>query len=254
MKSVLKMMMFVFVVTGLYAADKNFEVGLSGGNMSFSEDNTFEDKAVYGFYAKYDLNENMSIKTSLDFYEGESSDPVISIPTGGHVLHYGSNGYLDAVYDITWNFERSVEYEMKPLFFEFDYQWNFDKFKPYVGVGIGYSFNDASAKSSYQLYVGDTAANQEATDSVSGSSLDPRGHISQKNEIDDAFIYGFSGGLNYAITDYLSFGINARYVFGEADTEYSIQSDYSNFIINSSGSSSIDIDSLKIDAGIGYRF
>lgn len=102
------------------------------------------------------------------------------------------------------------------------YHFNMEKFKPYIGAGINYTFF-------YNINAGNTIKDVS---------------------YDNAFGFAFQGGLDYDLNDKWFLNFDAKYILLKTD----VTVDASNLAANLSIPAKVNINPLLIGFGLGMRF
>ncbi|MCI5212598.1 MAG: hypothetical protein D3910_28280 [Candidatus Electrothrix sp. ATG2] len=96
---------------------------------------------------------------------------------------------------------------------------------PYIGVGFGYSFNDASES--------DFIANQ-------GMSM----------EVDDSTFYFLTAGVEYPVSNNYALFLAGQYTIGDLDVKGSVQTPQGTMQIEDEGT----LDRYELNVGVKYFF
>ncbi len=160
--------------------DDNWSVGIFG---SYLKSVDFEDGVSFGLVASKTLSPNfdLELRVSHGTIKTESSEKV-----------------------------DKGKFKLTPVQIGITYNFLFDKFKPYISLGVGYYFftfkNDDLGY--YEQY---------------GYTL--------TNSIDNKFGFHGSLGLNYLISDKFILNVDLRYVYTDFSGTYEIQDNYSKVTI-----------------------
>jgi outer membrane protein len=118
-----------------------------------------------------------------------------------------------------------AEHNHIPISLGVNYHFNTSIVDPYIGAGIGYSFNDSTA-----------------SDFIAGQGM--------SGESDDSMFYFLTAGVEYPVSDKYSLFLAGQYTIGDADMTGSIQTPQGTFEIEDEAS----LDRYEINAGVKYFF
>ena len=204
---------FVFIIScSLTAAYAKDIAGKSGLGIGLGYISPTEDDVDPGMIS------------NINYTRGINSNLSIEISFGRTVLDIEDDGTIDL-----------GEITVMPLQLTAQYRISSGKLSPYCGAGIGYYFNDFDTSNEavafWRLLTGDP-----------GDTF--------KVEIDNSFGFHINAGVDYFLKDNFAIGLDARYLWSEAD----ITIKYTAVGIPGSDSDEGDIDSFVIGAGIKYFF
>ena len=177
-----------------------------------------------GYISPKDSDVDSGMISNINYTRGISSNFSIEISVGRTVLNSKIDGNIDL-----------GEITVMPLQLTAQYRIPSGKFSPYCGAGIGYYMNDFDTSNEvvayWRLFTGDF-----------GDTF--------KVEIDNSFGFHINAGFDYFLKDNFAIGLDARYLWSEAD----ITLKYTAVGIPGSESDKGDIDSFAIGAVIKYFF
>ncbi|MCI5226848.1 MAG: hypothetical protein D3918_09360 [Candidatus Electrothrix sp. AX2] len=139
-------------------------------------------------------------------------------------FNFGLEYILDATIEDELGNELA-EHSHIPLFLGVNYHFYTHVINPYIGAGIGYSFNDSSE-----------------SEFIAGQGI--------STEVDDSLFYYLTAGIEYPVRDY-SFFIAGKYSIEDADVKGTVQMPTGTlFEMENEGS----LDRYEVNLGVKYFF
>lgn len=117
------------------------------------------------------------------------------------------------------------EHSHIPISLGVNYHFNTSMVDPYIGAGVGYSFNDASE-----------------SEFIAGQGV--------STEVDDSVFYYLTAGFEYPIRNYYALFLEGKYSIEDADMKGSVQAPTGTFEIENESS----LDRYEVNLGVKYFF
>ncbi|WPD23928.1 MAG: OmpW family outer membrane protein [Candidatus Electrothrix scaldis] len=112
-----------------------------------------------------------------------------------------------------------------PVSLGVNYHFNTSLFDPYIGAGVGYSFNDSSE-----------------SEFINGQGMEM--------EMDDSVFYYLTAGVEYPLSDTYALFLAGQYVIGDADVTGAIQTPKGTIVLEDESS----LDRYEVNLGLKYFF
>jgi outer membrane protein W len=177
----------------------------------------------------------------VDYETEEKPDPFQAIMhemSSDNAYKFGviaSKYYKDFSFNIGIEFTQEVDtfadekhignHSHVPVFLGVNYHYDTSFIDPYIGVGFGYSFNDAS--------VSDFIADQGIT-----------------SEVDDSTFYFLTAGVDYPLSERYSLFLSGQYSIGDIDVSGTVQTPQGTMQMEDEGT----LDRYEFNLGIRYFF